>query len=100
MAGNRAMDLQANVSAPPATVVDAQRGVVTSGTATLSFYLADAGLGMDSRLRSDAAAAAAHLVPRRCARHAHAVLLGLMPCTLLRPSLSCTLLTVGKQHPS
>ncbi len=39
-AGNRAMGLQANVSAPPATVVDADRGVVTDGAVTLSFFLA------------------------------------------------------------
>jgi len=38
-AGNRAMGLQANVSAPPATVVDAARGVVTDGAVTLSFFL-------------------------------------------------------------
>ena len=68
-AGNRAMGLQANVSAPPATTVDAKRGVVTSGTATLSFYLADAGLGAESGPHKGAAAAAAqaHAVPRRCA---------------------------------
>ncbi len=34
------MGLQANVSAPPATVVDAARGVVTDGAVTLSFFLA------------------------------------------------------------
>lgn len=44
-AGNRAMTLQANVTAPPSTVVDAERGVVTAGAATLSFYLAEPASG-------------------------------------------------------
>ena len=69
MAGNRAMGLQANVSAPPATTVDAQRGVVTSGAATLAFYLADTSLGAESGPRNGTAAAAAqaHAAPRKCA---------------------------------
>lgn len=68
-AGNRAMGLQANVSAPPATTVDAKRGVVTSGTAMLSFFLADPGTGDESGPHEGTAAAAAqaHAVPRRCA---------------------------------
>ena len=64
------MGLQANVSAPPATTVDAKRGVVTSGTATLSFFLADAALGAESGPHTGTAAAAA--VPRRCAWALHA----------------------------
>ncbi|KAK9819379.1 hypothetical protein WJX81_003680 [Elliptochloris bilobata] len=53
--GNRAMGLQANVSAPPATAVDVKHGVVTSGAATLSFYLA--GTGPDSSRQAANAAA-------------------------------------------
>ena len=55
--------------APPATTVDAKRGVVTSGTAMLSFFLADPGTGDESGPHEGTAAAAAqaHAVPRRCA---------------------------------
>ena len=82
------MGLQANVSAPPATSIDVERGVVTDGAATLSFFLASAtsGSGAGAGASASGPARGPHLFTLEVAGQLAASRLALEPDAPGRPA--------------